>query len=189
VPRRWAAGTNKPGVNHLDRLDGAGIDAIATRVAVAKSPGDVAIASIHWGGNWGHEIPALHRSFAHALIDRAGIDVVHGHSSHHAKGFEIRRNKPILYGCGDFLNDYEGIRGYEEFRADLALLYLPVLDDKANGILVSLKIVPFQIRNFRLNRASMADAEWLAKTLTRHFLNTGMHIAVQPDATLRLRSG
>ena len=30
----------------------------------------------------------------------------------------------ILYGCGDFLNDYEGIGGYEEFRGDLTLLYL-----------------------------------------------------------------
>jgi len=29
----------------------------------------------------------------------------------------------ILYGCGDFLNDYEGIRGYEEYRGDLALMY------------------------------------------------------------------
>ena len=189
VPRRWAAGIAKPGVNHLDRLDGAGIDAVAAQVAAIKAAGDIAIASIHWGGNWGYEIPGQHRSFAHALVDHAGIDIVHGHSSHHAKGFEIRHGKLILYGCGDFLNDYEGIRGHEEFRADLALLYLPVLDDKANGILSSLKIVPFQIRNFRLNRASMADAEWLAKTLTRHCLNTAMHIAVAPDATLRLRSG
>jgi poly-gamma-glutamate capsule biosynthesis protein CapA/YwtB (metallophosphatase superfamily) len=26
------------------------------------------------------------------------------------------RDRLILYGCGDFLNDYEGIKGYEEFR-------------------------------------------------------------------------
>lgn len=31
------------------------------------------------------------------------------------------RGTPILHGCGDFLDDYEGIVGYEEFRGDLAL--------------------------------------------------------------------
>jgi len=189
VPRRWAAGSNTPGVNRLDRLDGAGITAIASQVAAAKSAGDIAIASIHWGGNWGYEIPAQHMSFAHALVDHAGIDIVHGHSSHHAKSFEIHHGKLILHGCGDFLNDYEGIRGHEKFRADLALMYLPVLDETAGGILISLRIVPFQIRNFRLNRASMADAEWLAKTLTRHCLNPGMGLVMEPDAALRLQSG
>jgi poly-gamma-glutamate capsule biosynthesis protein CapA/YwtB (metallophosphatase superfamily) len=33
-----------------------------------------------------------------------------------------------LYGCGDFLNDYEGISGYEVFRSDLRLMYLPAMD-------------------------------------------------------------
>ncbi len=189
VPRRWAAGPDKPGVNYLDRLDGTRVEAIAAQVAAVKSAGDVALASIHWGGNWGYNIPAEQVSFAHALIEFAGIDVVHGHSSHHAKGFEIHRGKLILYGCGDFLNDYEGIRGYEEFRADLALLYLPVLDDREGGILASLSIVPFQIRNFRLNRASETDAHWLAETLTRHCLSPGARLVVEPDATLHLQRG
>jgi len=189
VPRRWAAGSNTPGVNRLDHLDAARVDAIAAQVAAVKAAGDIAIASIHWGGNWGYEIPAQHVSFAHALVDHAGIDIVHGHSSHHAKGFEIRHGKLILYGCGDFLNDYEGIRGYEEFRANLALIYLPVLDETAGGILVSLRIVPFQIRKFRLNRACAADASWLAETLTRHCLSPGMRLVMEPDATLRLQAG
>lgn len=40
----------------------------------------------------------------------AGIDVVHGHSSHHAKGFEVHRGRLIVYGAGDLISDYEGIR-------------------------------------------------------------------------------
>ena len=51
--------------------------------------GDLVVASIHWGGNWGYAIPARHRRFAHALIDAAGVDVVHGHSSHHPKAIEV----------------------------------------------------------------------------------------------------
>ena len=53
---------------------------------------------------------------------------MHGHSSHHAKGIELYREGLILYGCGDFINDYEGISGYEEFRGDLAVMYLPEFD-------------------------------------------------------------
>ena len=36
------------------------------------------------------------------------------------------RRKLILYGCGDFINDYEGISGNEEYRGDLALMYIPL---------------------------------------------------------------
>jgi Bacterial capsule synthesis protein PGA_cap len=43
-----------------------------------------------------------------ARLQRMGR-VVHGHSSHHPKGVEVYRQMRILYGCGDFLNDYEGI--------------------------------------------------------------------------------
>ena len=46
--------------------------------------------------------------FAHRLID-AGVDVVHGHSSHHPRPIEVYRGKLILYGCGDTIDDYEGI--------------------------------------------------------------------------------
>ena len=31
----------------------------------------------------------------------------------------------VLYGCGDFLNDYEGIGGNEGFRGELGLMYFP----------------------------------------------------------------
>jgi hypothetical protein len=41
----------------------------------------------------------------------------------------------ILYGCGDFITNYEGIAGYETFRSDLAVMYLPELAT-ASGALV-----------------------------------------------------
>jgi poly-gamma-glutamate synthesis protein (capsule biosynthesis protein) len=83
-----------------------------------------------WGVNWGYGIPDQHKRFAHQLIDDAGVDIVHGHSSHHPKGIEVYKNKPIIYGCGDLLNDYEGIGRYAPFRADLALMYLPTIDSR-----------------------------------------------------------
>ena len=36
---------------------------------------------------------------------------------------ELYRGKPILYGCGDLVTDYEGIGGHEAFRGDLGLMY------------------------------------------------------------------
>ena len=89
---------------------------------------------------------------------------MHGHSSHHVKAIEIFKHRLILYGCGDFLTDYEGITGYEAFRGDPALMYLVELDS-ANRELISLRMVPMQMRRFRLERASAADSKWLSALL------------------------
>lgn len=138
-------------VGYLPDLTPSTADAIASHVAAVKRNGDIAIASIHWGGNWGYDVLRSERGFARELVDHAGIDVVHGHSSHHAKGIEIHRDRPIIYGCGDFLNDYEGIGGYESFRSELGLMYFPTFG--ATGALEEFTLVPTRIRHFRVNRA------------------------------------
>jgi poly-gamma-glutamate capsule biosynthesis protein CapA/YwtB (metallophosphatase superfamily) len=188
IPRDWAATEDKPGVNLLTDLSNQSVDRIAARVQGVKRPGDIVVASIHWGGNWGYEIPEAQTRLAHDLIDRAGVDVVHGHSSHHAKGIEVYHDKPILYGCGDFLNDYEGISGYESFRDDLALMYV-VHIAPSTGKLVGLEITPFQIRRFRLYDASQADAEWLRDMLNREGRKLGTRVVLKPDRMLTLRWG
>jgi poly-gamma-glutamate synthesis protein (capsule biosynthesis protein) len=123
-------------------------------------------------------------SFAHRLVD-AGIDVVFGHSSHHVRPIEIYRERLILYGCGDFINDYEGISGHERYRGDLVLMFFPVCNS-ATGGLVALQMTPMQIRKIRLNRASPADARWLSDTISRISRSFGVHVELQSDATLRI---
>jgi poly-gamma-glutamate synthesis protein (capsule biosynthesis protein) len=166
VTADWAARIDKAGVNLLPNLSGKSVDRIRKAVQAVKRDGDIVVASIHWGGNWGYDIPPAHIQFAHKLLDSADIDILHGHSSHHPIGIEIYNNKPIIYGCGDFLNDYEGISGYEEFRDDLTLMYF-VRMAPLTGKLVSLEMVPMQIRRFRLHRASDSDTQWLHETLNR----------------------
>ena len=78
---------------------------------------------------------------------------------------EVHRERLILYGCGDFLNDYEGISGHEEYRPELALMYLVTL--APDGALRELALRPLRLRRFRLERASPEDAAWLAGTLRR----------------------
>jgi poly-gamma-glutamate synthesis protein (capsule biosynthesis protein) len=150
-----------------------------------KGPGDVVVVSIHWGGNWGYEVPSLQVKFAHGLIDEAGVDIVHGHSSHHPKGIEVYRGRPIIYGCGDFLNDYEGIAGYEALRGDLVVMYF-VTVEPATGRLLRLKMTPMQISRFRLNRPSSKDLLWLRDVLNRESTLFGARVPLSDDKGLEL---
>jgi poly-gamma-glutamate synthesis protein (capsule biosynthesis protein) len=185
VPPEWAAAEDRAGVSFLDELSEQAADGIARQVGAAKRAGDIVVVSIHWGGNWGYEVAPVQRTFAHRLIDTAAVDVVHGHSSHHPKPIEVYRGKLILYGCGDFLNDYEGISGYGNFRGDLTLMYFPTLET-ATGRLSSMILAPMQIRHFRLNRASAADAHWLRNRLNLEARKFGVSLSDQGDDTFRL---
>lgn len=162
----WAATIDKPGVNILTDFSENSLKKIKTLVENYKQENDIAILSLHWGGNWGYEISDEERKFAHTIIDQCEIDILHGHSSHHPKGIEIYQNKLILYGCGDLINDYEGIAGYEGFRGDLSFLYFPTTDSKT-GRLVSLGLVPRQMKKFCLNKPSEQDANWLMSVIQR----------------------
>ncbi|MBI4189308.1 MAG: CapA family protein [Betaproteobacteria bacterium] len=186
VPREWAAAGSRAGVNFLADLSARTADAVTAQVRAARRAGDLVVASIHWGPNWGFAIPQEQRAFAHRLIDAAGVDVVHGHSSHHPKGIEIYREKLILYGCGDFLNDYEGISGYEEFRGELALMYFPTLD-AATGRLTRFAMTPTRTRHFRVNRAPDEGARWLQDTLNREGQKLGTRVERQTNGNLLLR--
>lgn len=186
IPASWGATGTMAGVNLLSDLSENTLERIGTLVRRVKQPLDIVVASLHWGANWGYGIQREEREFAHRLVDEAKADVVHGHSSHHAKGVEVYGGKPIFYGCGDFVNDYEGIGGYEEFRGDLSLMYFVRLE-LASGRLVSVRMVPMQMRRFQLQRASGADARWLAETLNREGKLLGTGIELAGDATLNLR--
>jgi poly-gamma-glutamate synthesis protein (capsule biosynthesis protein) len=171
-------------VARLEDLSARTVQQMAGLIARVRRPRDLVLLSIHWGGNWGYRVPLEHRRFAHALIEEAGVDLVHGHSSHHPKGLEVWKGKLILYGCGDFLNDYEGIEGYEEFRGDLTVLYLPTLDLRS-GRLLALDMHPLQMRRLRLNRATPRDARWIGEVLTRESAALDTEIRLDADGCLR----
>jgi poly-gamma-glutamate synthesis protein (capsule biosynthesis protein) len=186
IPWSWAALDDRPGVNFLADLSESDCDRIGKSIAHVKRSGDVAIVSIHWGGNWGYEISPARRRFAQRLIDEAGVDLVYGHSSHHIQGIEVYRGKLILYGCGDFLDDYEGISGYEEYRDDLGLLYFATIDPRS-GQLAHLRMMPTQVRRLRVNRACEEDSLWLRDTLNRESGPFGARVEMVADRSLALR--
>ena len=142
------------------------------------------VYSIHWGGNWGYDVPEEQQAFARALIDEAGVDLVFGHSSHHPKGIEVYRNKLILYGCGDLINDYEGISGHEAFRSDLRVLYFPVVGDR--GDLDRLEMAVLKSRGFALHRPEAEDVAWMGDCLTKASRAFGTGIRCAGDNMLEL---
>lgn len=180
VPPEWAARGARGGVQLLDDLSGRSADAIADRARAAARPGDLVVVSVHWGGNWGYRVGREQRAFARRLIDSGAVHAVHGHSSHHPRPIEIHRDRLILYGCGDLVNDYEGIGGHESYRAGLALMYFPTFD-ASDGRLLRLRLVPMRMRRFRLERAGDDDARWLAATLTREGGEFGTRVQRDTD--------
>ncbi len=108
---------------------------------------------------------------------------MHGHSSHHPKGIGLHEGRLILYGCGDFLNDYDGISGHEAFRSDLVLAYFPTLAP-SSGRLRSLEMTPFRTRRLRLERVGRADAGWLWATLDRESRTLGTRVELTTDGTI-----
>ncbi|QSB15159.1 CapA family protein [Natronosporangium hydrolyticum] len=184
VPRHWAATAGRPGVNLLPDLSTTTAGAVADQLRAAARPGDITVASVHWGANWGYEVPAAQTAFAHRLID-GGVDLVHGHSSHHFRPIEFYRGRPILYGCGDLIDDYEGITGYERFRPDLRLLYFARFA-VATGELRGLSMAPLRMRRLQLAPTTVAETTLLAATLDQLSRPYGSRVLVDGDGTLRV---
>jgi poly-gamma-glutamate synthesis protein (capsule biosynthesis protein) len=186
IPSHWAATGNRPGVDLVPEFPANGAERVVSRIRQVKRPGDVVVASVHWGSNWGYQIPQQQRRFARALID-GGADIVHGHSSHHPRPIEVYRNRLVLYGCGDFVNDYEGIQGHAGYRDDLRLMYLASVD--ATGALIDLRMAPMHASRMRLHRASPEDTAWLRAVLDSVSTRYGARVDATADGLLASRPG
>ena len=184
IPRWWAAGAARPGVNLVPSLSRRAAAELANRAQAGRRPGDILVVSLHWGSNWGYEVGRDQAAFARWLIED-GVDLVHGHSSHHPRPIEVYRGKLILYGCGDFIDDYEGITGYQEYRDDLRLAYLASLR-RGTGELAALRMIPLQSRGLRLEPASGQDRRWLAAAIDRASRPFGSRVELGPGGALVL---
>jgi poly-gamma-glutamate synthesis protein (capsule biosynthesis protein) len=184
IPTSWKAESNKAGVNLLEDTEIEGVKKVIDDISSFYKDSDRVILSIHWGSNFGYEIPHWQRDFAHRILEEGIVDIIHGHSSHHPKGIELYNERLILYGCGDLINDYEGIKGYEEYRDDLSLLYFPILS--ASGALLSLIMTPMNINGFRLRNAVEKDIQWLADRLNRECRKLETSILRTDDGRLQL---
>jgi poly-gamma-glutamate capsule biosynthesis protein CapA/YwtB (metallophosphatase superfamily) len=106
-------------------------------------------------------VPPGEVKLAHALIDAAGVDLVHGHSSHRPKGIEVYRRRVVL-------------------------VYLVTIDSDT-GEIVEMNLIPFSMRRLHLNRAPPEDGRGLAEVLWREGRRWRTTVRVATDGTLCLR--
>jgi len=163
----WEATSAQPGVFYVptdlrDPRAAKLLDIVReSRLAV-----DLLILSAHWGSNWGYRPPQEHVIFARALIE-AGADIIFGHSSHVFRGIEFYKDRPILYGAGNFVDDY-AVDTIE--RNDQSFIYVIEMADRIPQVL---RLYPTLIRRCH---ASLADGVYvlgIAKKMKK--LCTGFH--------------
>lgn len=143
----WEATKDWPGVFYVPtNFNDSRVSRLLDLIREQREAVDFLIISAHWGSNWGYTPPKDHVAMAHALVD-AGADLVFGHSSHVFRGIEFYQGRPILYGAGDFVDDY-AVDKTE--RNDQAFIYVV---DAEERISQSLRLYPTLIRGCRSSRA------------------------------------
>ncbi|MEF8841211.1 MAG: CapA family protein [Haloarculaceae archaeon] len=153
----YGAGPNSSGTAFVrtDLRDPRTRRLVGTALARARGADPaLLVASLHWGPNWETRPSRRRRRFARWLVDR-GVDVVHGHSAHVVQGVEIYRGRPILYDCGDLVDDY-AVK--PDLRNDRSFLFELLISE---GELSALRLVPVEIAGEAANRADEAVARWL----------------------------
>ena len=183
IPNDWAAGPGRSGVAVIEEPSTEAARNLAHRITNDRRNEDVVIFSIHWGGNWGYHISATERAFAECLLGSGQVDLIHGHSSHHFKAIGFSNGKTVLFGCGDLLNDYEGIGGHEAFRSELVLMYFADLSVPGRTFV---EAVPFRVCKLRLRRADRSETEWIASKLDTESRRYGGYAALTSDACIRV---
>lgn len=160
IPNEWRANEKEPGVFLLQEPLEQNLNLIEKLIVKWKKKNDLILWSFHWGSNWGYEILEEHQQLARKLIELGFADLIHGHSSHHAKSFEVYQKKLILFGCGDLISDYEGITGYETYRPELKVLFCPNLSP-ISGELDSLKLCYYKVKGLEILQANQEERQWL----------------------------
>ncbi|KRE79369.1 CapA family protein [Arthrobacter sp. Soil763] len=156
----WDAAARSPGVHYVP-VAGPGdrAERLLELVRETSSGVQLLIVSAHWGGNWGSEPLPEHRALARRLVD-AGADVVFGHSPHIVRGVEFYRDRPVIYGAGDFIDDY-AVDPVE--RNDRSFIFLLEADD---GVPQLLRLFPTVIAGCQA-RMARGDARGSTARMAR----------------------
>lgn len=186
VPYTWASSNDAPGVFVLPDYSEDSIDELVEHISSVTARDNITIVSVHWGDNWGYRVEPDHLHTAHRLIDDAGVDIIHGHSSHHPRPIEVYNRRLILYGCGDLVNDYEGIGGRERYHPEISAIYFPEVDHH-DGSSVGCRLSVFRMERFALEKACEEESARLGRTLGRVSEQFGVRAEHDGENRLSLR--
>lgn len=162
-PHEWAT---VPNFHLIDYLPATRHRLKQMMTSSAVKP-DLTIFSVHWGPNYSWDPAGEIRSLARFLIDECSVDLIHGHSSHHIQGVEVYKGKLIIYGCGDFVDDYAVS---PQYRNDLSAIWRVSVEKPKNGPggklqVKTLEVFPSRIKRFQANllKKDERDHEWVMK--------------------------
>jgi len=161
-PSDWATVSNFHLIDYTKQTKER-LEALISAPSPTGQAAALKIFSVHWGPNYSWQPADEIRGLAHFLVDECGIDIIHGHSSHHVQGVEIYKGKLIIYGCGDFVDDYALV---PKFRNDLSVVWRVSVREKRYGEglnLEKLEIEPTKIDRFKARKleAGEEDAKWV----------------------------
>lgn len=167
----WAATSEKAGINYvrvgqLEKIE-HDIKSIRTQV-------DVLIISIHWGPNKVEHPETALVDFAHKIID-CGADLIHGHSAHIFQGIEIYNGKAIIYGAGDFIDDY---MIYPTQHNDHSFLFKAKITK--DGI-QQLELIPVYISEMQVNLAKNELAQKILNHMKKLSAEFGTKLEIKDD--------
>ena len=180
----YAAEDDAPGVAfiEIDKRSEETRDAVHRALERAKQRDpELLVASLHWGPNMNPEPFKEHVKFARWLIDE-GVDVVHGHSAHVFQAVEVYDGKPVMYDCGDFVDDY-AVDG--ELRNDRGFLFELTVDA---GEPRELRLVPTMVEDCAVKPADEEASEWSRNRMRVLSENFGTEFE-SVDGELRLSLG
>jgi len=175
----FAAGPASPGTAHLDIGDReAAREVMGDQLARARETDpDFLVVSLHWGPNKVVEPNERFRAFGRWLADR-GVDLVHGHSAHVFQGVEVRDGTPILYDCGDFVDDYAVD---PDLRNDRSFLFEVGVED---GEVAEVRLVPTEIERCAVREAGEQAAAWSRDRMRELSAPFGTEFAVEEGELL-----
>ena len=97
------AENNTPGANPLNPINQY------YSIQEAKQKADFIIVIIH-GGHEHCQLPSLRMIDIYRFFIDAGADAVINHHQHCYSGYEYYKDRPIVYGLGNFCFDWDGVR-------------------------------------------------------------------------------
>jgi poly-gamma-glutamate synthesis protein (capsule biosynthesis protein) len=161
-PPSYAAGADRPGIAFADLAD----EVPAWLLEAARpAPGELVVATVHWGPNMS-PAPVAHVRRAAAALETAGATLVAGHSAHVPQGVRGR----VLFDLGDFIDDYATD---PELRNDLSLLWLVTLDENGPR---AVEGWPVLLEYGYTRPAADGETARLARLLRRRCAATGSHV-------------
>lgn len=157
----FEAGERTPGMAYIDLKDETAATEAFRRAleSLRNAAVDWPVLSLHWGPNMVFRPSQKFRRLAHAAIEM-GWRIVYGHSAHVFHGIEIYRGCPILYACGDLVDDYYVD---PDFKNDHQLLFELVLERET---LRRIELHPVFIDRCQVRPASADEAEYIAGWMT-----------------------